>query len=133
MTLLLARFSHQCLLEIFPWSLRDSKYPQVSQTLLSILADLYNSIVRMVSFHRFISKSSLPYTNPLVTVPSAPITTGINVTFMIHSFFRSLARSRYFSPLSLSFSFILWSAKMAKSTFRQALFFFCRLSLDLVV
>ena len=41
----------------------------------------------MVSTRLFISKSSCPFDNPLVTVPKAPITIGIIVTFMFHSFF----------------------------------------------
>ena len=53
---------------------------------------------------------------PLVTVPNAPITIGIIVTYMFHSFFNSLARSRYLSFFSHSFSFILWSAGTAKLT-----------------
>ena len=43
----------------------------------------------MVSTHPLISKLSCPHTNPLVTVPSAPITIGITVTFMFYSFFGS--------------------------------------------
>ncbi len=39
-------------------------------------------------------KSSRLFNNPLVTVSKAPITIGIIVTFMSHSFFNSLARSR---------------------------------------
>ena len=39
-------------------------------------------------------------------------------------FFNSLARSRYLSFFSHSFSFILWSAGTAKSTIWQILFFF---------
>ena len=47
------------------------------------------------------------------------------VTFMFHSFlFNSLARSRYLSFFSQSFSFILWSAGTAKSTILQIFFFF---------
>ena len=42
---------------------------------------------------------------------------------MFHSFFNSLARSRYLSFFSHSFSFILWSAGTAKSTILQVLFF----------
>ena len=43
---------------------------------------------------------------------------------MFHSFFNSLARSRYLSLFSHSFIFILWSAGTAKSTILQVLFFF---------
>ena len=52
-------------------------------------------------------KSSRPFNNPLVIVPNTPITIGTIVTFMFHSFFSSLARSRYLSFFSLSFKFIL--------------------------
>ena len=52
------------------------------KSLLSILAYLSNAIVRMV----LISKSPGPCTNPLVTVSSASITSGIIVTFMFHTF-----------------------------------------------
>ena len=38
--------------------------------------------------------------NPLVTVPKAPITIGIIGTFIFHSSFNSLARSRYLSFFS---------------------------------
>ena len=54
---------------------------------------------------------------------NAPITIGIIVTFMLHSFFNSLAKSRYLSFFSRSFSFILWSARTAKSTILHILFF----------
>ena len=69
------------------------------------------------------SKSSRLFSNPFVTVPNAPITIGMIVTRMFHSFFNSLARSRYLSFFSHSFSFILWSAGTAKSTILQVLFF----------
>ena len=49
-------------LRVFHWSLSDSKSPQVSKTLLSILADLNNIIIWMVSSHLLISKSSNPCT-----------------------------------------------------------------------
>ena len=70
------------------------------------------------------SNSSSPFNNPLVTAPKAPITIGIIVTFMFHNFFNSLARSIYISFFSLSFSFIQWSAGIAKSTILQILFFY---------
>ena len=80
----------------------------------------------MVSTHSLISKSSSPFIYLLVTELRAPITIGINVTFMFHSFFNSLVRSKYLSLFSLSFNFILWSARTAKSTILQvlSLFFF---------
>ena len=56
-------------------------------------------------------------------LPNVPITIGTIITFMFHSFFNSLARSRYLSFFSLSFRFILWSAWTAKSTIWQILFF----------
>ena len=108
---------------VFHWSLSDSKSPQVSRTLLSILAVLNNAVIWMVSTHPPTSKSSSPFSNPLVTVPNTPITIGIIFTCMFHSFFSSLARSRYLSFFSLSFCFILWSAGTAKSTILQVLFF----------
>ena len=118
---------------VFYWSLSDRKSPQVSKTLLSILAVLHNAVVWMVSTRPPTSKSSSPFSNPLVTVPNAPITIGIIFTCMFHRFFSSLARLRYLSFFSLSFSFILWSAGTAKSTILQVLsFFFCWLLLSLV-
>ena len=88
---------------VFHWRLSDSKSPQVSRTLLSILAVFNNDVVWMISTRPPTSKSSRPFNNPLVTVPKAPITIGIIVTFMFHSFFNSLARSRYL----LSFHILL--------------------------
>ena len=78
---ILNSFSHQCLLRVFHWSFSDSTSPQVSRTLLSILADLNNAVSYMISTRLVISKSSSPYGNPLVTVPCASITIGINVIF----------------------------------------------------
>ena len=117
-------FSHQRKLMVFHWRLSDSKSPQVSRTLLSILAVFNNAVVWMVSIRSPTSKSSRPFDNPLVTVPKVPITIGIIVTFMFHSFFNSLARSRYLCLFSHFFSFILWSAGTAKSTILKILFFF---------
>ena len=106
------------------WSLSDSKCPQVSRTRLGIPAVLSNAVVWIVSTRSPTSKSSRPFNNPLVIVPKAPITIGTIVTFMFHSFFNSLARSRYLSFFSLSFRFILWSAGTAKSTILQIFCFF---------
>ena len=98
--------------------------PQVSRTLLSILAYLNKAVVWMVSTRPVISKSSSLCANPFVTIPKALITIGIIVTFMFHSFFNSLTRSRYLYFFSHSFNFTLWSTGTAKSTILQVLFFF---------
>ena len=109
---------------VFNRSLNDSKSSQVSRTLLSILAVFNNAVVWMVSTRLPTSKSSSPFNNPFVTLPKAPIPIGIIVTFMFHSFFNSLARSRYLSLFSHSFSFILWSAETANLTILQIFFLF---------
>ena len=83
---------------IIHWSLSDSNSPQVSRTLRSILVDLNNTVVWMVSTHPLISQSSSLCINPLVTVPRAQITNGITVTFMFHSFFSIPKQSRSTYP-----------------------------------
>ena len=80
------------------WSLSDSKSLQTSRTLLSILDDLINALVWMVSTRPLISKASSPWTNPLMSVPGAPTTTGNTVTFGFHS---SPARLRYYPFFTL--------------------------------
>ena len=109
---------------VFHWRLSDSKSPQVSRTLLSILAVFNNAVVWIDSTQPPTSKSSRPFNNPWVTVLNAPITISIIITCMFHSFFNSLARSRYLSLFSHSFSFILWSSGTAKSIILQIFFFF---------
>ena len=107
-------FFTSALADGFHWRLSDSK--SLSRTLLSILSVFNNAVVWVVSTRPPTSKSSWLFKNLLVTVPNAPITTGIIIIFMFHSFSNSLARSRYLSLFSRSFSFILWSAGTAKST-----------------
>ena len=60
--------------------------PQVSRTLLNILADLNNTVVWIVSTRPLISKSSSYFTKPFVIVARVPTTNVITVTFMFHSF-----------------------------------------------
>ena len=54
----------------------------------------------MVSTRPPTSKSSSPFSNPLVTVTNAPITIGIIVTCMFHSFISSLS-----SPEAMGWEF----------------------------
>ena len=105
------------------WSLSDRKSPQVPRTRLRILAVLANAVIWIVSTRPPTSKSSRPFNNPLVIVPKAPITIGTIVTFMFHSFFNSLPRSRYLSFFLHPFRLILWSGGTAKSIILQILFF----------
>ena len=74
----------------------------------------------MVSTRAPSSKSSRPFNNHLVTVPKAPVTIGIIVTFMFYTSFRIL-------------SILLWSSRTAKCTTLQVLSFSCWLLLGLVV
>ena len=71
---------------IFPRISSDSKSSQGTGTFLNILADLNNAVVWMVSICPLISKFSSSFTNPLEIVPNVPITIGITITIMFHSY-----------------------------------------------
>ena len=73
---------------VFRWSLSDSKSPQVSRTLLSIMSILNNAVVCIVSTRPPTSKSSSPFSNSLFAESKAPITIGIIVTCMSHRFLK---------------------------------------------
>ena len=91
---------------VFHWSLSDSKYPQVSRTLPIILPVLKNAVVWMVSTRPPTPKSSSPFSNPLVTVPKAPITISKIVPWMFHSWLLLLLLIRVFY-ISVSWWFSL--------------------------
>ena len=104
---------------VFHWSLSDSKSPQVSRTLLSILAVLNNAVVWMVSTRLLTSKSSTRFSNPLVTVPNAPITIGIIVTCMFLCFFQFPSKVEVLILLFTFFQFysvISWDCKVDNNT-----------------
>ena len=87
---------------VLHWILSDNKSPQLSRTLLSILAEIW-----MVSTCPLISKSSIPFTNPLGgIVPIVPIPISIIVTFIFHSF--CLVHWQCLNT-NLSFHFLLFS------------------------
>ena len=91
---------------VFPRSLSDTKSLQVSWTNLSILDDLNNASVWIVSIRLPISNSTSLLTKLQGTIPSAPITVGITVTLTFHSFFfSSLAK---FKNIVLSFCFLFF-------------------------
>ena len=111
---------------VFDWTLSDNTFSQLSRTFHSILAILNNVVVCMVSTRTLISKSSRPCTISLVTVPSAPITTGITVTFMFNSFFQLPSKVQVLISLFPHFKFysvISWNGKVHNSAGSLLLFF----------
>ena len=79
----------------------------------------------MVSTRPLISKSSSPFNNPLVTVPKTPITIGITVTFMFHSFFQFPNKVQVFILLFTFFQFYSIVSRDSKvHNFASSLFFF---------
>ena len=87
----------------FPLEFEWQQVFQVSSTLRN-LADLKNAVVCIVFTRPLISKSLSYSTDPLVTVPRAPVTITITVTFTFHSFSTSLA----VTYLSFLFLVIIW-------------------------
>ena len=100
---------------IFHWRLSDSKSPQVSRSLLSILVDLSHAVV-LDSLH---SSFYFQVLQSLYWSFGDCIKSANSQGF----FFNSLVRSRYLFFL-FSFNFTQWSAGRAKSTILQVLFFF---------
>ena len=95
------------MLEGFPWSLSDSKSPQVSRTFHGILADLSNVVVWMVSIPSLISNLSRPFARILETVSYASTTIVVTLSLMFHRFFFSILLQgpiNYRSFCFLSFS-----------------------------
>ena len=103
---------------VFHWGLSDSKSPQVSRTLLRILAVL-NAVVWMVSARRTTSKSPNLFNNPLVTlvtVPKTPVTIGAIGTFMFHSFFFSILLQGRGTYPSFHFLSVLFWGQLGKQS-----------------
>ena len=79
---------------VFHRNLSDSKSLKVSRTLFNILAILNNAVVWIVFTRLPTSKSSSPFNSLLVTVPNAPITISIIVTYMFHNFLQVFLHER---------------------------------------
>ena len=118
---------------VFHWSLSDSMSPQVSRTLLSILAVLNNAVVWMVSTRPPTSKSFSPFNNPFLTVPNAPTTISIIVIFMFHSFFFFPSKVKV---LTLLFNFFQFYSVVSRyyrvDNFASSLFLLITIRSDLL-
>ena len=126
---LIESFSHQRQLMVFHWRLSDSKFPQVSRTLLGILANLNNDVVWAFSSRPVISKFCSPCTDSLVTVPRVPIIISIKVIFMFQSFFQYPSKVQILIHHFAFFQFysvVRWDSKV--HDFASSLFFVGRLA-----
>ena len=79
------------LLVVFHLSMSDSKSPQISKNLWSILSDPNNAAVWMVLICLPISNSFSPFSKHLESISSEIITIGITVTLLFHNFFDFLS------------------------------------------
>ena len=66
-----------------------------SKTLLSIIADLNNSVIFTVSILSLIINSARLFSRQFRITPKTSTVIGVTVTFMIHCLFISLVNSRY--------------------------------------
>ena len=106
-----------------------AKPPQVSKTLLSIIAGLEIAVVWLVPAHPTISNSYSPLSKPLGIVLRTPITINITVNLIFLSLQNSLVRILVF------LLFRIWGLLRRKSSISSKFFcfiFFSFLSLGLV-
>ena len=107
---------------VFHWRLSDSMSPQVSRTLLCILAVFNSAVVWMVSTRPPSAKSSRPFSYPLVTVPKAPIAIII-FTLIYHSFFQFPSKVEVLISLFTFFQFYSVVSRDSKvDNFENSLF-----------
>ena len=126
---------------VFHSILSDSQSPQVSRTLLSILA-ISTMLFGWFLFAFLFPSPPVPRKNPLLTVPSEPITNGITAPFMFQFFFQfsikvkvfiSLFAFRHFYTVVSRTGKVRYSAGSFSIFFFWLFFCFCLLSLGLVV
>ena len=77
-------FTHWFKLVVIYWNLIDSLFPQVSRTHLSILVDVNNAVIWMVSILPLIYSSFRTFPKLLRIVPSTPNTTNIMLNCIFH-------------------------------------------------
>ena len=106
---------------VFLWILSCNKSPQVSRTLLSILADLNNAVDCMFSTCPIVSKFLSSFYQSFGDCTKSIIYNWYHRQLHVPKFFvYSLARSKTLSFFSLSFNFTLWASK---SAIMQIIFF----------
>ena len=105
--------------------------PRVYRTLFSILSDLNNAVVWMVSIRPPISNNFSSLFKFLKTVPSMLIRICITVNLTLHSFLSSLARSKHLSLFRL-FWYPLRGPPRRQSSRYDNFLIFSKLSQDLV-
>ena len=93
---------------VFHWNLSDSKSPQISRMLLSILTNFSRAVTWMDLILLFVSRLPSLFTRFSWTVPRALNRTTI--AFSLLNFFSSQARFRYLSKFWFIsfFPFVLW-------------------------
>ena len=79
----------------FHLGLIDNKCPQLFNIFLSILAILNNTVICIVWNLPLISSFFILLCKPLGIISSPPRTTESPITFMLHRYFSSVARSKY--------------------------------------
>ena len=99
---------------IIQWNLNDSKSPQITRNLLSILANLNNAVVRIVSILSLIPNFSNLFSKLLGTVLRVSTIIGITFTLLYQSFFQFSGKVQIFVYLlaALSTSPNDWDCKI---------------------
>ena len=106
------------------WSFSDNRFPQISWTLLSILANLKKSCSLDDLHSSSYSKFSSFYNTPLVTVLRAPVSIGNTIIFIFHSFFQFPCQVLVLILLfTFFFDLALWRPRTSKSTIRRFFIF----------
>ena len=103
-------FLHQLKLMVFHWSRSDRTSPQVSRTLLGVLAHFISAVVEMVSILSLTSCSCSLFSRMFQKRQLGQVST---LPFMFLRFFRTLPRSWYLSSFSPYFqSVVCWHSKI---------------------
>ena len=120
-------------------SLSESKFLQISRTLLSILANLNNSVVWMIFSFSLSSKYSRSFSQTLAIIPSTHIAIGNTVTFVFYylfqssinvcvltclfTFFYHFTALRFFFPANVSWCFFFYWVKVTGNLLKSPGFF----------